>query len=205
MPCASCHDKSERRMNVTVNNVNRYPLSSNDIQVVSNDEVRKFQAGDWPEGKHKLLIFIPASWTPVCSTELGAMKKWYGEFQKLNCELILSTTDPAPMILDWMNSEEELKNPPYKAFSSYLLPTRLGITDNGRAKRASVFIMNDGEIVIQTCFKDVGRSFKDLHRQLYGYSSQSFCSEGWEDPSDSILEYRGEKLPEPIDVLDGEE
>lgn len=200
-PCASCRDKSERRMNLTVNSVNKFPFSSNDIQVISDDQVRKFQASDWPESKHKLLIWLPDGERIVCATELGAMSQWYDKFAELNCELILCSSDNAHAMLDWFKSESSLTDRPFKAFSSYLMANRLGIVDNGRVKRSSVFIMNDGEIVRIGHFDKVGRSFKDLHRQLYGYSSQSFCSEGWEDPSDSILEYRGEKLPAPIDLL----
>lgn len=162
------------------------PFMAADIQVVDRGEVRKFQASDWDNDKHKLLVQIPEAFTPVCETELGAMSKWYPEFQKLNCELIAVCTDPAPMLLDWQNSEPLLKDPLYKTFSSYMLPSRLGLLDNGRGKRASIFITAEGEVVKMEHFNKVGRSFKELHRMLYAYTQDTFCGEGWEDPTDNL-------------------
>lgn len=187
MSCASCQDKSERRMNVTVNSVNKYPFSSNDIQVVDGDEVRKFQASDWPEGKHKLLILLPEIFTYTCSDQIKGMKKWHDEFQKLNCELILIMTDSAVGILDWFKAEPMLAERPYKAFSSYLLPNRLNLIDNGRAQRSAVFIAADGsELIKQQAFSKVAPSFKELHRILYAFNSGDHCGSEWQDPSDSL-------------------
>lgn len=169
------------------NNQNIYPFSSNDITVVVDNSIRKFEANDWSNDNHKLLIFIPQAFTPVCQTELGAMNDWYDEFAKLGCELIAVCTDPAGMLLDWQRAELALNNPKYKTFSSYLLPNRLGLLDTGRSKRASVFITKDGEVVKQEHFNKVGRSFAELHRMLYGYTTDSYCSEGWISPGDGFL------------------
>lgn len=187
MPCASCKDHSERRMNLTVTGVNKYPLSSNDIKVVDGDEVRKFEATDWPDGKHKLLILLPEIFTYTCSDQIKGMKKWYDEFQKLNCELILVMTDSAVGILDWFKAEPMLAERPYKAFSSYLLPNRLGLIDNGRAQRSAVFITADGgELIKQQAFSRVAPSFQELHRILYAFSSQDYCGSEWKDPTDAL-------------------
>lgn len=167
--------------------MNIWPFNANDITVVTDGEVRKFQESDWDNDKHKLLVFIPEAFTPVCQTELGAINQWYDEFQKLNTELIVVCTDPAGMLLDWVREEPSLKDPKYKIFSSYLLPTRIGVSSNGRAKRASVFVTNENEIVIQEHFFKVGRSFAELHRMMYGFSTDSYCAEGWQSPSDGFL------------------
>lgn len=186
MACASCNRNKAKIPQVFTSLQNQYPFNANDIQVVANGEVNKFQVSYWDNDKHKLLIFIPQAFTPVCETELGAMSKWYEEFKKLDCELIAVCTDPAGMLLDWQNDEPLLRDAPYKMFSSYLLPTRLSIIDNGRSKRASVFITNDGEIVKQEHFSKVGRSFKELHRMLWAYTQDTFCGEGWQDPTDNL-------------------
>lgn len=185
MACASC-GKNKSLKGIT-DALNPYPFNASDIQVVTNNEVRRFQPSDWVNDKAKLLVIIPKSFTPVCQTELGAINKWYDEFESLNCELIALCTDPAPMMLDWTQEEEVLKDPKYKIFSSYILPTRLGLVENGQAKRASVFITTDGEIVKQEHFNKVGRSFAELHRMWYGFTQDSYCAEGWHDPSDGFL------------------
>lgn len=188
MPCASCGRSKANSQGVTVlSSTEKYPFRANDIQVVENDEIHRFTPADWPESMDKLLIFVPAAFTPVCEDEAGHMRKWYEEFKKLGCEMILCLTDPATMIKDWFNSEELLKNPPYKAFSSYLLASRLGLTNNGRAKRASVFVTKDGEIVKQEHFNDVGRSFNELHRMYWAYTTGDYCGAGWKSPADGFL------------------
>lgn len=188
MGCASCANKNERRMNVVVNSVNKYPFSSNDIQVVDGDEVRKFQASDWPESKHKLLILLPEIFTYTCSDQIKGMKKWYDEFQKLNCELILVMTDSAVGILDWFKEEPMLAERPYKAFSSYLLPNRLGLIDNGRARRSAVFIASDGsEIVKQEAFSKISPSFSELHRILWAFTTGQNCGSDWVNPESGFL------------------
>jgi alkyl hydroperoxide reductase subunit AhpC len=64
--------------------------------------------------------------TPVCETELGAMSQWYDQFQALDTELIAVCGDPAVKLLQWRHAEPLLANPPYKTFSTYLLPTPSG-------------------------------------------------------------------------------
>ena len=192
MSCTSCgKDKTATAMNTMIDGQNKYPFKANDIQVVENGEIRRFDSNDWDNDKHKLIIFVPKAFTPVCATELGAMNKWYDEFQMLGCDLIASCTDPATMLLDWLNTEDALKDPKYKFFSSYVLPQRLSLIKDGLNMRASVFITNEGDVIIQQHFMTVGRSFKELHRQLYGYTTGSLCAEGWTDPSEGFLTMSG--------------
>lgn len=188
MACASCkqHKLEGKNLGVTGPS-NIYPFQARDISVVDNGEVRRFAAADWSAELTKLLIFIPEVQTPVCQTELGAINHWYDEFQKIGCELIVVGTDSAHAFLDWYNEEPILADPKYKTFSSYLLPQRLSLLSNGRSKRASVFIAPGGETVIQEHFMKVGRSFAELHRQMYGYSFDSYCAEGWTSPQDGFL------------------
>jgi alkyl hydroperoxide reductase subunit AhpC len=193
MACASCGRSKANRLGVTVlSSTEKYPFRANDIQVIENNSIHRFVAADWPEDMDKLLIFVPAAFTPVCEDEAGHMSKWYEEFRSLGCEMILCLTDPAAMIKDWFDSEELLRNPPYKAFSSYLLPNRLNLTDNGRAKRSSVFITKEGEIVKQEHFKDVGRSFEELHRMYWAYTTKNYCGAGWKSPADGFLQSKEE-------------
>lgn len=167
-----------------------YPFKANDIQVVEYDgeyKVRNFEASDWNNDRHKLLILYPQTFTPVCHTELGALKDWVPEFDKLDCDVIAVCTDNVVSISDWYSQEDSLKEPNFKTFSSYLLPSRLNLLDNGRCKRASVFVTKSGEVVKQEHFMKVGRSLAELHRMLYGYTTDSYCAENWQSPADGFL------------------
>lgn len=186
MACTKC-DK-QKSVQLRVASESPYPFMASDIQVVDHGEARPFEEADWPVDKHVLLVVIPEAFTPVCETELGALNQWCDAFHELGCELIAVCTDPPAALIDWYASEPALAEPRYKVFSSYLLPSRLGIVSNGRAKRASVFVTQDGEIVKQEHFSKVGRSFAELHRMLYGYTTNSYCAEGWQSPEDGFLE-----------------
>lgn len=185
MGCTSCHDKpAENRYNFGGNEA--LPMMANDIEVIDQNEIRQFNAADWPEGKHKLLIFYPQTFTPVCMSELGAINQWLDAFAELNCVLIAACTDAADTIKDWYEGSS-MGDQHCLTFSSYLLPSRLGLVDNGRVKRSSVFVMADGQVVKQEHFARVGRSFAELHRMLYGHSTGSYCAEGWTNPADGFL------------------
>lgn len=195
MACASCGKNSAFQGTISpVGDPNGvlvagFPFGANDLRIVDGDEIRSIDLTlDWKPDRHKLLIFIPQTFTPVCQTELGALNQWYDEFDKLDCDLIAAGTDQASSFKDWYSQEPSLANPKFKTFSSYLLPSRLGIMENGRSKRASVFVTAEGEVVKQECFLKVGRSLSELHRTLFGYTTGSYCAEGWESPADGFLE-----------------
>lgn len=187
MPCASCgqHRLEGKNLGVTGPS-NIYPFGARDIQVIEGTEPRRFKAEDWPADKHKLLILLPEIFTPTCTDQITGMKKWYDEFQKFECEMILLMSDSVSGMLDWFNGEELLQDRPYKAFSSYMLLNRLSMLNNGRAKRGAIFVMKDGETVKQEAFGKVAPSFAELHRVLYAYSTGDSCGSDWTNPQDSL-------------------
>jgi alkyl hydroperoxide reductase subunit AhpC len=95
-------------------------------------------------GTHKLPIFIPEAFTPVCASELGAISKWHGELQTLGCELIAACVDSPSRLLDWFDSEPQLQERQYKTFHSYQLTLKLNLLENGWSKRISVLIAKNG-------------------------------------------------------------
>lgn len=166
-----------------------YPYNATDIKVYQDGQMRGFsKALDFPEDKHKLIIFYPKSNTPVCETEMGALEKWRPEFEKLGVHVIAATIDLVPTISEWFTNEEQLKSAKYPVISSRILPQRLGLLrSDGSLRRASVFIMRDGENVRMEHFDKVGRSLAELHRMAYGYTTDSYCAEGWTSPDDGFL------------------
>lgn len=185
MSCAACEQRTtEDLANVHID----LPFNATDILAIDRREVRPLVDADWPTDKHKLLVFFPEIFTPVCQSELGALNQWASSFAELGCVIIAVCSDPALAIKDWYEQEPLLTNLDCLTFSSYLLPSRLGLVEGGRAKRSSVFVMQDGTTIKQEHFHKVGRSFAELHRMLYGYTTDSYCAEGWTSPADDSPE-----------------
>lgn len=189
MACASCSKSKTNSIKLLSNqlSLNSPPYNADDIFVLENGETREFNAGDWTTSTHKLLLFFPSTYTPVCGSEMGALNDWIDSFKEQNTEVIPVCVDPINIVRDWYSEEPILANPKYKVFSSYLLTTRLGLLEQGRSKRASVFISKSGEVVTQEYPFKVGRSISELHRMIFAYNTDSYCSEGWTDPTDGFL------------------
>jgi alkyl hydroperoxide reductase subunit AhpC len=190
VPCASCGRNKKGNGYIQPKVFDMPPFSSNDIMVYEpqTGETRRYVESDFPTDRHRLFLFFPETFTPVCATEMGNLNKWIDEFDKLGVDVFGATTDPIHAVKDWYQNEEALSGSKYKVLSTYMLASRLGITNGGRAKRASVFMMKEGDVVVQEHFMKVGRSLKELHRMAYGYVQDSYCAEGWEDPSEGFLD-----------------
>lgn len=190
MACASCGRNKKGNGYIEPKALDVPPFNANDIQIFDalTGETRRYTEDDFPSDRHRLFLFFPETFTPVCTTEMGNLNQWVDAFAELGIDVYGATTDPIHAVKDWYNQEEALKDSKYKVISTYMLPSRLGVTSGGRAKRASVFMMKNGDVVIQEHFMKVGRSLKELHRMAYGYVQDSYCAEGWEDPSDGFLD-----------------
>lgn len=187
MACKTCAKHKRGGGYIVPEAMDHPPLGAADVMVYSGGEVQKLSKEDWNEDRHKLILFFPETFTPVCTTEMGAINDWVQAFDELGVDVFGATADPIHAVKDWYESEELLANPNYKVLSSYILPTRLNIMNNGRVKRASVFITKTGDVIVQEHFLKVGRSLKELHRTMFAYTTDSYCGEGWEDPSDGFL------------------
>lgn len=189
MACKTCQRNRKGNGYIEPKSLDVPPFGANDIMFYNPEDgsTRRYKPQDFEEEKHRLYLFFPETFTPVCETEMGNLNDWVEEFAKLGVEVYGATSDPIHAVKDWYETEETLKGSKYKVISSYMLPVRLGITNGGRAKRASVFMTKEGDVVIQEHFLKVGRSLKELHRMMYGYVQDSYCAEGWQDPSDGFL------------------
>lgn len=185
MACVACKSKTKDGYG-NLSALQNPPYGAKDIMVYQSGEVKKLSADDWDQKTHKLILFFPETNTPVCETELGALQKWIPEFEKINCEVIAATADPIHLVKDWFENDDSLRGSTYRVISSFILPSRLNLMHNGRAKRASVFITADADVVVQEHFMKVGRSLAELHRTMWAYTQDTYCGEGWQDPSDNL-------------------
>lgn len=195
MSCSNCGNQPKAMGYYKPLSLETPPFNSTDSMILDKDgEIRKLTSDDWKQDRHKLILFFPETNTPICNSELGELKKWVEEFNKINVEVYGATTDPVYSIKDWYDNEESLANANFITISSYLLPSRLNILNNGRTKRASVFMSISGEVIIQEHPMKVGRSMSELNRWIYGYTTNSYCATGWTNPEDSLKEYKGKEL-----------
>lgn len=155
------------------------PYNASDISVYDNGLIRAFDNSDWNQDRYKLLLFYPETNTPVCESEMGALNNWIDKFNDLNCDVFSVTTDHIGLVKQWYEEDDLLKNPKYKALSSYHLPSRIGILNGNRAKRASVIITPDSDVIVIEHFMKVGRNIAELHRTIFAHSTGSYCGEGW--------------------------
>jgi len=65
---------------------------------------------EWKAGKWAVLFSHPRDFTPVCTTELGAVAKLKSEFEKRNTKVIAISVDPLESHEKWVGDINEVNN-----------------------------------------------------------------------------------------------
>ena len=139
---------------------------------------------DWIGDGYAILFSHPKDFTPVCTTELGAMAGLEGEFAKRNAKIIGISVDPVENHHKWKSDIETVSgnvvNYPMigdgelKVAKLYgMLPASAGETSEGRtpadnATVRSVFIIGpDKKVKLSLTYPmTTGRSFDEILRAL---------------------------------------
>jgi thioredoxin-dependent peroxiredoxin len=137
---------------------------------------------EWIGDGWAILFSHPKDFTPVCTTELGAMAKLQPEFSKRNVKIVGLSVDPVSSHEKWSGDIEETQgakvnypmigDPQLKVAKLYgMLPASTGETSEGRtpadnATVRTVFVVGpDKKIKLQLSYPmTTGRNFDEILR-----------------------------------------
>ena len=139
---------------------------------------------DWIGDGYAVLFSHPKDFTPICTTELGAMAGLEDEFSKRNARIIGISVDPVESHNRWKNDIETISghtvnypmigDPELKVAKLYdMLPAAAGDSSEGRTPAdnqtvRSVFVIGpDRKIkLILTYPMSTGRNFQEILRAI---------------------------------------
>jgi len=137
---------------------------------------------EWIGDGWAILFSHPKDFTPVCTTELGAMAKLQSDFAKRNTKILALSVDPVSDHLKWQSDIEETQgakvsypmigDPELKVAKLYgMLPASAGDTSQGRTPNDNATVRNvfvigpDKKIKMQLAYPmSTGRNFDEIVR-----------------------------------------
>ncbi|BFP40274.1 peroxiredoxin [Flavobacteriaceae bacterium GF1] len=155
---------------------------------------------EWLADGWGMLVSHPADFTPVCTTELGAMANYKEEFDERNVKVAAISVDPLGSHLEWIKDIEETQhtkvNFPIIADEEGKVAQLYGMihpNDDVTMTVRSVFIIAPDKKVklILTYPASTGRNFEELLRvidslQLTQYESLATPA-NWKNGEDCVI------------------
>ncbi len=164
---------------------------------------------EWIGGGWAILFSHPKDFTPVCTTELGAVAGLKGEFEKRNCKILGISVDGVADHQAWSKDIEAsqghalnyplIGDPELKVVKLYdMLPAEAGDTCEGRtavdnATARSVFVIGPDKKIKATLTypMSTGRNFVEILRLLDSCQltakEQVATPANWEQGEDVII------------------
>ena len=155
---------------------------------------------EWLGDGWGILFSHPADYTPVCTTELGAVAKLKAEFEKRNVKVIGVSVDPLDSHHGWVSDINETQNTtmnfpliadPDKSVAS--MYDMIHPNEDDKATVRSVFVIGpDKKVKLTLTYPaSTGRNFAEILRvidslQLTAYH-QVATPVNWEDGEDCII------------------
>lgn len=129
---------------------------------------------EWLGNSWGILFSHPADFTPVCTTELGAMSKLTDRFQKMNVKVLAISADPLDSHLKWINDINETQNTkvnyPLIADPEFKVANLYGMVHPNVDKFTvrSVFIIGpDKKVKLMITYPaSTGRNFDEIFRVI---------------------------------------
>jgi len=155
-----------------------HPVPDFEFEVYHDEKVKKARFSDYKE-KWVVLFFYPADFTFVCPTELEELAGLYGDFKKLEAEVISMSADTVFTHKAWHDTSPSIKKIEFpmgadpagrvsRAFGVMIENEGLEhVEDEGLSLRGTFIIDPDG--VVRTAEihdNGIGRSGKELLRKL---------------------------------------
>ncbi len=155
---------------------------------------------EWLGSSWGVLFSHPADFTPVCTTELGAVAKLRGEFEKRNVKVMALSADPLESHMKWIGDINETQNtvvnypliadPDFKIANLYDM-VHPAVTDKFTVR--SVFIVGpDKKVKLMITYPAAtGRNFDEILRVIdslqltAGYSVATPAN--WKQGEDVII------------------
>ena len=147
-----------------------------------------------------ILFSHPADFTPVCTTELGVVAGWKGEWEKRNTKVVGLSVDPPDSHMDWAKDIEETQghalNFPLVADADRSVSTAYDMLDGDEEVTAtvrSVFIIdpNKNLRLSLTYPPSTGRNFAEILRVLDSLqladSHKVATPANWRDGDDVVI------------------
>ncbi|XP_075517436.1 2-Cys peroxiredoxin BAS1, chloroplastic-like isoform X1 [Primulina tabacum] len=163
-----------------------------EAEAVFDQEFIKVKLSEYIGKKYVILFFYPLDFTFVCPTEITAFSDRYGEFQKLNTEVLGVSVDSVFSHLAWIQTERKSGglgdlNYPLVSDVTKSISKSYGvlIPDQGIALRGLFIIDKDGVIQHSTINNlGIGRSVDETLRTLQALryvqeNPDEVCPAGW--------------------------
>lgn len=136
------------------------------------------------QGKWKVIVYYPKSFTFVCPTEIVGYDKLYQDFEDRDAVLLTGSTDNEFCAVAWQNAHPDLKNIRHKQFADtqrgeLSLVEQLGVfyAPAGAPLRATFIVDPDNVIQHVTVNNlNVGRSPEETLRVLDGLQTNELCA-----------------------------
>jgi peroxiredoxin 2/4 len=154
-----------------------------DLQSYHKGEFKKVSLHDY-KGKWLVLFFYPRDFTFICPTEIEEFGKMYGDFQKLDCEVLGASTDSKEVHKAWFETDDRLKGVTYPiiADTTQELADIYNVLDiDGSAQRGTFIIDPEGTLKFMLVSADsVGRNIKETLRVVEAAQTGERCPANWE-------------------------
>lgn len=167
------------------------------LDAVVGENFKKVSLNDY-KGQYLVVFFYPLDFTFVCPTEILGFNKAYGEFKKLNCELVAVSCDSKFSHLAWTKLDKKKGglgklDIPLIADFNKTMAKDFGVLiedgDDAGATYRGLFIIDDKQNVRQITINDlpVGRSVDETLRlvEAFQYTDKhgEVCPLNWKKGS----------------------